>query len=164
MYGESSGTTALPSSGFTIGAHKSFIPGPLSRIDQALRVTDLLLQAGGFSALVLDLGSIAPEYVSRVPLATWFRYRAAAERTQASILLLTQHPSAKSSAGLVLRIQAGDPPRDERTVLTGMEHRIEIERERFPPACTNVIPLRKPPQSDRQVAWQSGTVWAGRRR
>jgi len=32
---------------------------PWSRIEQALRATDLLLQAGGFSAVVLDLGSIA---------------------------------------------------------------------------------------------------------
>ena len=62
---------------------------PWARIEQALRVTDLLLQAGGFSAIVLDLGGIAPEFAARVPLATWFRYRAAAERTQASLLLLT---------------------------------------------------------------------------
>jgi recombination protein RecA len=141
---------------------KSFIPRPLSQIDQALRVTDLLLQAGGFSAIVLDLGSIAPEYASRVPLATWFRYRAAAERTQASIILLTQHACAKSSAGLVLRMQASDPLRDEKTVFTGMEHRVEIARERFAPAPTNVIPLRKPPQSDRQASWRSRTAWAGR--
>jgi hypothetical protein len=33
---------------------------PWSRMEQALRVTDLLLQAGGFSAIVLDMGSIAP--------------------------------------------------------------------------------------------------------
>jgi recombination protein RecA len=141
---------------------KSVIPGPLARIDQALRVTDLLLQGGGFSALVLDLGSITPEYASRVPLATWFRYRAAAERTQASILMLTQHPCAKSSAGLVLRMQAGDPLRDESTVFTGIEHRIEIERERFGPAPGNVVPLRKPPQSERQTTWRSRTAWAGR--
>jgi recombination protein RecA len=55
---------------------------PWSKIEQALRVTDLLLQAGGFSAIVLDLGSIAPEHVSRIPLATWFRYGAAAERSR----------------------------------------------------------------------------------
>jgi hypothetical protein len=125
-------------------------------------VVDLLLQGGGFSALVLDLGSISPEYVSRVPLATWFRYRAAADRTQASILLLTQHACSKSSAGLVLRMHGGDILRDERTVFTGIEHRIEIERERFTP--TNVIPLRKPPQSDRQIPWRSQAAWAGGRR
>lgn len=60
---------------------------PWPRIEQALRVTDLLLQAGGFSAIVLDLRSIAPEHVSRIPLATWFRYGAAAERSRTSVLL-----------------------------------------------------------------------------
>ena len=145
-----------------------FVPRPLSRIDQALRVTDLLLQAGGFSAIVLDLGSVAPEHASRVPLATWFRYRAAAERTQASILLLTQHPCAKSSAGLVLHMQAGgplagSPLQDEQTIFTGISHRVEIARERFAPAPTNVIPLRKPPQSERLASWRSRTAWAGPR-
>ena len=66
------------------GRQKARAAKPWSRMEQALRVTDLLLQAGGFSAIVLDMASIAPEYVTRVPLATWFRYRAAAERTQAS--------------------------------------------------------------------------------
>lgn len=137
-------------------------PAPLSRIDQALRVTDLILQAGGFGAIVMDLGSIAPEHASRVPLATWFRYRAAAERTQASVLLLTQHPCAKSSAGLVLRMQAGDLLHDHATVFTGIERRLEILRERFAPNPTNVIPLRKPPQSERRASWHSQAVWAGR--
>ena len=68
---------------------------PWSRIEQALRSADLVLQGGGFSAIVLDMGSVAPEFASRVPLATWFRYRAAAERTQSSILLLTQYACAK---------------------------------------------------------------------
>jgi hypothetical protein len=70
---------------------------PWSRLDQAIRVTDLLLQGGGFGGIVLDMASAAPEHASRVPLATWFRFRAAAEKTQASIVLLTQHSCAKSS-------------------------------------------------------------------
>jgi hypothetical protein len=131
---------------------------PWSRIDHALRVTDLLLQAGGFSAIVLDMGSIAPEFVSRVPLATWFRYRAAAERTQASILLLTQHASAKSSAGLVLRMRSGNPLQEESTVLAGVGHQVEIVHERFAPASSNVIPLRKQPQGETTAIWQSRAV------
>ncbi|MDQ1453741.1 MAG: recombination protein RecA, partial [Acidobacteriaceae bacterium] len=136
---------------------------PWSRMEQALRVTDLLLQAGGFSAIVLDMGSIAPEYASRVPLATWFRYRAAAEKSQASILLLTQHACAKSSAGLVLRLQPGNALHEEKTVFTGIEYCVEVARERFKPVSTNVIPLRKPPQRERDVSWQSRTAWAGAR-
>jgi recombination protein RecA len=133
---------------------------PWSRIEQALRVTDLLLQAGGFSAIVLDMGSIAPEFASRVPLATWFRYRAAAERTQASILLLTQHPCAKSSAGLVLRLQACSTLQPDSTIFTGVEHHVEVSRQRFTQE-SNVIPLRKPPQRATDASWRSQTTWTG---
>ncbi|HTV06208.1 MAG TPA: hypothetical protein VME86_12640 [Acidobacteriaceae bacterium] len=138
-------------------------PGkPWARIEQSLRVTDLLLQAGGFSAIVLDMAGIAAEHVSRVPMATWFRYRAAAERTQASVLLLTQHPCAKSSGELLLRFQPGKARLDEATVFSGIEHRVEIDRQRFG-AQGNVIPLRKPPQSANAARWNSQTTWAGAR-
>jgi hypothetical protein len=135
---------------------------PWTRIEQALRVTDLLLQAGGFSAIVLDMAGIAAEHVSRVPMATWFRYRAAVERTQASVLLLTQHPCAKSSGEVLLRFQPGEARLDEATVFSGIEHRVEIERQRFA-AQANVVPLRKPPQSANAAHWSSQTTWAGAR-
>jgi hypothetical protein len=143
---------------------------PWSRLDQALRATDLLLQAGGFSAIVLDMGSIAPEFALRVPLATWFRYRAAAERTQASVVLLTQQACAKSSAGLVLRLQPGALLDEGATILTGAEFCVERSRERFAPVTEFT---RKPPQSDptgrtqtsrpgSAVRWESRTSWADR--
>ena len=132
---------------------------PLTRIEQALRVADLILQGGGFSAIILDMGSVAPEHISRVPLATWFRYRAAAERTQTSFLLLSQHACAGSSAGLVLRLEDGNPTRDETTVFTGLKHQVELTRERFAPSTSNVIPLRRTPQNDRTAAWQSCVTW-----
>ncbi len=139
------------------------VPGckPWQRLEQALRAADLLLQAGGFSAVVLDMSSIAPEHVSRVPLATWFRYRAAAERTQTSVLLLTQHACVKSSAGLVLRLHTGHPLVEERTVFTGLEHRVEVLRQQGAEAHTNVVTLRKPPQRESGAGWCSRTAWAG---
>ena len=133
---------------------------PWARLDQALRVTDLVLQAGGFSAVVLDLGSLTPEFASRVPLATWFRYRAAAEKTQASLLLLAQYGCAKSSAELSLRLEPGDALRDEATVFTGMAHSVEVVRRRFTGAADNVVPLRKPPQRTNAANWQSRAAWA----
>jgi len=136
---------------------------PLSRVGQALRVADLILQGGGFSAVVFDMSGVAPGHASRVPLATWFRYRAAAEQTQASILLLTQHPCAKSSAELLLRLQPGIARRDEVTVFTGIEHHLEVTRRRFSQLPTNVVPLRKPPQRATIATWQSQTTWAGLR-
>jgi recombination protein RecA len=136
---------------------------PWSRMEQALRATDLLLQAGGFSAIVLDMGSLAPEAVSRVPLATWYRYRAAAEKAQSSLLLLTQHFCAKSSAELVLRFNTANSICDERTIFTGIEPCVEVVRQRFTEAHSNVVPLRKPPQRTNAASWQSRTPWAGGR-
>jgi recombination protein RecA len=142
--------------------YRTFTQGkPWSRIDQALRATDLLLQDGGFSAIVLDMGSIAPEYASRVPLATWFRYRAAAEKSQASILLLTQHPCAKSSAELVLRLQPSNTLPQGTTVFSGLRHHIEVSRQRFTQTPSNVIPLRKHPQKATTAIWHTRTTWAG---
>jgi recombination protein RecA len=134
---------------------------PWTPLDRALRVTDLLLQGGGFSAIVLDLGSVSPEFSSRVPLATWFRYRAAAERTQSCIILLSQLPCAKSSAGLVLRLGSAGYSH-EASVFTGLQFHIEVERQRFAPT-SNVVPLRKGPQRETGTQWDSRCSWAGRR-
>jgi hypothetical protein len=133
---------------------------PWHRITQALRTADLLLQGGGFSAIVLDMGGLSPEFVSRIPLAHWHRYRAAAERTQSSILLLTQYACAKSSAELLLRLQPAEAICYESTVFTGIEPRVEVERRRFTEP-SNIVPLRKPPRKENAATWQSRTTWAG---
>lgn len=156
----SSHTTKQPSLQHDRNLSKS--SGPWARLDQALRACDLLLQAGGFSAIVLDMGSVAPEHASRVPLATWFRYRAAAERTQASILLLTQTSCAKSSAELLLRF---DPPialQADPTLFPGFEATVQIARRRFSSAEDAVTPFRKAPQRVRPTRWASRALWTGR--
>ncbi len=129
-----------------------------ARMEQAMRVTDLLLQAGGFSAIVLDMGSLAPEQVSRIPLATWFRYAAAAERSRASVVLLTQHGCSKSSAGLVLRLGASEA-RGEGTVLGGLRCRVEVSRQRSVEA--KVVELKKPARRVNAAEWMSRATWAG---
>jgi hypothetical protein len=139
---------------------------PWTRIDQALRVADLLLQAGGFSAIVLDMAGVAPEFSSRVPLATWFRYRAAAEKSQTSVLLLTQHACAKTSAELVLQLRSNSI-HQQQTVFTGVEHQIEVSRQRIAGGFggqepTDILALRKPPQRAMSASWQARTAWAGR--
>ena len=143
--------------GLPQGAHRS---GPWKRIEQALRSTDLILQAGGFSAIVLDMAGLGPEVVSRIELSTWHRYRVAAERTQSSILLLTQHPCAKSSSELQLRLLPTEDIGDETTVFTGIQPRIEVSRRRFAEAPGNILSIRKSPQQETTARWQSPTTWA----
>lgn len=131
-------------------------------IEQGVRSADLLLQTGGFSAIVLDLGSIAPEYVARIELSTWHRYRLAAERTQSSILLLSQYPCAKSSSELQLKLLPAKEIIGDSTVFTGIRSQLEVVRQRFTQQESNVIPLRKPPQNAHAASWDNRTTWTVR--
>jgi recombination protein RecA len=63
---------------------------PWSRLDKAIRATDQVLQSGGFRVVILDLASVPPEQALRIPSATWFRFRRAAQESDAIFLLLTQ--------------------------------------------------------------------------
>jgi RecA/RadA recombinase len=132
-------------------------------IEQGIRSADLLLQTGGFSAIVLDMGGIAPEYVARIALSTWHRYRLAAERTQSSILLLTQYPCTKSSSEVQLKLLPAEENAGDSTVFTGICSQVEVVRQRFTEQETNVIPLRKPPQGVRRAHWENPATWAVRR-
>lgn len=79
--------------------------GSLGRLEQVLKVTDLLLQSGGFGMVVLDLGDIPSESARRVPLTSWFRFRRAVEPTATVLLVVEQEACAKTCASLVVRLQ-----------------------------------------------------------
>lgn len=129
---------------------------PWSRLDQALRATDLLLQAGGFAAIVLDLGSTAVEYGNRIPLATWFRYRQAADRTRCNLLVLGKMAYAQSSAAVVLECRSQRAETAGKTVLRGFTYVVQRRRERFTP-LTSIT--RKPPAS----VWSASAPWNAER-
>jgi recombination protein RecA len=77
-------------------------------IDQALRAMDLLIQAGGFGMVAVDLSDVPTKTVRQVPLNAWFRFRRAVEDTPTILLLLEQESNAKTCASLVLRLEAGE--------------------------------------------------------
>ncbi|MGA2539106.1 MAG: hypothetical protein ABSF53_24075 [Terracidiphilus sp.] len=141
-----------------------------AHLDQALRATDLLLQAGGLAAIVLDLGSTAPEQAARIPLATWFRFRQAADRTRCSLLVLAQRPLAQSSAAIVLECAPFAKQPDPRTVLcdctyqvrtghvrTGQVRTDQIRtwHEDMHPSSPFIASQRKPPSS----TWTANATW-----
>jgi recombination protein RecA len=128
---------------------------PWGRIEQALKATGWILQACGFSAVVLDLASLEPEYVSRVKASDWFLFRASVERSQSSLVLLTKHPCTKSAGELLLRLSPGKARLDEATVFTGVENELEIERRRF---TDNIVTLKKLPHS-MHTAWTTQPSW-----
>ncbi len=73
-------------------------------VDQALRVTDLLLQSGGFGLVIIDLGDTPLKMARRIPLASWFRFQRAVEHTATVLFVISQVPCAQTCASLLLKV------------------------------------------------------------
>jgi hypothetical protein len=75
--------------------------------EHALKATDLLLQAGGFGLVAMDLGEVAPITARRISLASWYRLRRAVENTPASLVVVEQAPHARACATLAVECARG---------------------------------------------------------
>ncbi|HTR26440.1 MAG TPA: hypothetical protein VMI10_20890 [Terriglobales bacterium] len=76
----------------------------LPPLEQAFKVTDILLQSGGFELIAVNLSGIPERVVRRVPLSTWFRFSRVIEKFSAALVFVGEEPHATSCAGLVLRV------------------------------------------------------------
>jgi len=69
---------------------------------RALKATDLVLQAGAFGVVVLDLGDAPLRMTRRIPLNYWYRFRRAIEGTRTVFIVLSQEPNVRQCASLSL--------------------------------------------------------------
>lgn len=77
-----------------------------NHVEQALRVTDLLLQSGGFGLVLIDLGDVPAKIARRIPLTSWFRFQRAVERTPTVLFVVSQASCTQSCAALLLKMKA----------------------------------------------------------
>lgn len=109
------------------------LEGPL---ESALRATDLLLQAGGFGLIVLDLGDVAFKFARRIPLTTWFRYQRAVETTPTVFFVIAETPLAQTCASLLVKLSAvssrlsANPGPPHAQLLEGLHIEGELLRSR----------------------------------
>jgi recombination protein RecA len=106
---DSGSNVRRPRSGFRSSDFRSsdFRSSNFRSIEQALRVTDLLLQSGGFGLVAIDLGDVPHSAARRMPLASWFRFQRAVEPTPTVLLVVAQEPCAQTCASLLIRLQSG---------------------------------------------------------
>jgi recA bacterial DNA recombination protein len=64
--------------------------------EHAIRATDLLLHAGGFGIVLLDLCEAPARVLNRIPLSYWYRFRRAVEQSPAVLLICADSPQAKN--------------------------------------------------------------------
>ena len=130
---------------------------PWSRLEQALKATDLLLQAGGFAAIVLDMSDVLPQHTMRIPLATWYRFRLAAEQARTALIFLSQSPCASSCAALSLRSEAANvrpfSTSGETALFEGQQYTLVRERNRNE---GSPFLSKKPPA---RAEWRAESLW-----
>jgi hypothetical protein len=63
----------------------------------ALRAADLLLHAGGFGVVCLDLCEVPNRLLNQIPLSYWYRFGRAIENTPTTVLVCTTSSQAKCS-------------------------------------------------------------------
>ena len=111
--------------------------GPIDRaIDRALKALNLVLQAGGFGVVALDLADVPRLALKRIPFTTWMRVQRIVEGSDTACVLVVAEPLARSAGGVTLTLTgtvawAGDAARSRR--LDGLEvgARIVSPRRRF---------------------------------
>jgi recombination protein RecA len=130
---------------------------PWTRLEQALKSTDLLLHSGGWGVVVMDLGGISWVHARRINLNMWFRFRRAVENTPTILVLLGEESCAKSCASLVLRCRrqgenwCSTAQSDNAAGVVTLQG-FEVQGD--------VIRSRIKPQSADSARWQTRTLWA----
>lgn len=108
----------------------------LPPLEQAFKVTDILLQSGGFGLIAVNLCGIPERVVCRVPLSSWFRLSRVIEKFPAALVFVSEEPHASSCAGLVLRM-ASEPAVFSGNLMTQLKLNVEVVRGRDKkPACS----------------------------
>ncbi|MGH9406631.1 MAG: hypothetical protein ACRD3D_12455 [Terriglobia bacterium] len=75
------------------------------QVEQALRSAELLLEAGGFGVVAIDLAGVPVPFMRRISLSAWFRLRGAVRNTRTALVVLEREPTAGTSASLVVCLE-----------------------------------------------------------
>jgi recombination protein RecA len=82
-------------------------PDSLDRaVHQAIRAVDLIVRAGGFSVVALDMADVPPRHVRALPWTTWLRLAHTNEGRDTVCLLVGDAPMGKSARGASVRLAA----------------------------------------------------------
>ena len=75
------------------------------RIDRVFKAADLILHAGGFGVVVLDLCDVPLRDLNSIPLSYWYRFRLAVENTPTSLIVTGDQPLVKSCARMQIEVK-----------------------------------------------------------
>jgi hypothetical protein len=113
-------------------------------LENAFKATDLLLHAGGFGLVILDMGDVAANEARRIIPSWWYRFRRTVENRPTSILVLSAEACTRSCAALTLEL-SGTAEWSQASARGRAEQ-------------TNVVPMRKPAAVNRAPITQGNLL------
>jgi len=109
---------------------ESRIPSSVDRaIDRALKALNLVLQAGGFGIVAIDLTDVPAVTLRQIPFTTWPRVQRVIEGSDTACVLVTPEPLARSAGGLTLSLTSRSTwagMSDRSHVLQGIDLRVRV--------------------------------------
>lgn len=94
-------------------------------LENAFKAADLLLHAGGFGLVVLDMADVASKDARRIIPSWWYRFRRTVENRPTSIVVMSEEACTRSCAALTLELKG-----------TSEWSQADVE-------TSNVVPMRK---------------------
>jgi hypothetical protein len=107
-------------------------------VKRALKAIGLVLDAGGFGVVVLDLTDLPERAIRQIPMTTWMRVSRLLEDSQTVGLLLGSEPIARSAEGQTVVLQSSpiagrwSGTHDRNRLLQGLECQARVIRTRRP--------------------------------
>lgn len=74
-------------------------------LDRAVKALNLVVQAGGFGLVVIDLADVPATALRELPFTTWMRIARGVEHSDTACLILGADPVARSAGGVSIRLQ-----------------------------------------------------------
>lgn len=74
-------------------------------VEQALKAADLLVHAGGWGVVAMDLSDVPAKTVRRIPISWWYRFRRAVEHTPTAFLVVETEPYVKNCASMAVEFR-----------------------------------------------------------
>ncbi len=118
-----------------------------NNLEHAFKATDLLLQAGGFGRVILDLGDVPAKSAKRIISSWWYRFRRTLEATSTAMIVITEESCVGSRAALALELNQETclwssatetptpaPPRHGLSVVSLNPSRLKPEQTLYPHA------------------------------
>ena len=78
-------------------------------LEHAFKATDLLLHAGGFGLIILDLGDVPTKDARRIISSWWYRFRRTVEDRPTVLTVVSEEACTRSCAALALEMKGHHP-------------------------------------------------------